>query len=138
VRKALEALAIRLAIPKLSQEHIEHIRVILDDVHQALERGDIEAYNTADRRFHDTIVEITDNEMLVDSLNRLGAQIQMVRTIANRDPHVVERTAKERPLILAALEARDADAAARLMEEHIDGVRRAVVSQIEQLEQQSA
>ncbi|MEO8393315.1 MAG: GntR family transcriptional regulator [Chloroflexota bacterium] len=138
VRKALEALAIRLAIPKLSQEHIEKIRQILDDVQQALDREDIEAYNAADRRFHDTIVEITDNEMLVDSLNRLGAQIQMVRTIANRDPHVVERTAKERPLILAALEARDADAAARLMEEHIDGVRRAVVSQIEQLEQQQS
>src|SRR5438874_669156 len=38
VRKALEALAIRLAIPKLSQEHIETIRQILDDVHEALER----------------------------------------------------------------------------------------------------
>jgi DNA-binding GntR family transcriptional regulator len=138
VRKALEALAVRLAIPKLSQEDIEDIRAILDDVHQALERGDIEAYNTADRRFHNAIVEITANETLMDSLNRLAAQIQMVRTIANRDPHVVERTAKERPLILNALEARDADTAARLMEEHIEGVRQAVVAQIEQLEQQSA
>ena len=137
VRKALEALAIRHAIPKLSQEHIETIRKILEDVYQALERGDLDAYNAADRRFHSAIVQIAANETLSESLHRLSAQIQMVRAIANRDPHVVERTARERPLILAALEARDADAAARLMEEHIDGVRSAVVAQIERLEQEA-
>jgi DNA-binding GntR family transcriptional regulator len=136
VRKALEALAIRLAIPKLSQEHIENIRAILDDVHNALERGDIDAYTAADRRFHSAIVKIADNETLTESINRLSAQIQMVRAIANRDPHVVERTSHERPRILAALEARDANAAAALLEEHIDGVRRAVVAQMEQLERE--
>ena len=130
VRKALESLAMRLAIRKLSQEHIEQIQAILDDVQAALVRGDIAAYTEADRRFHDTILHITGNETLIEALDRLAAQIQMVRTLANRDPEVVERTAHERPRILAALEARNADEAALLMEEHIDGVRRSVVAQI--------
>lgn len=134
VRKALEALAMRLAIRKLSQEHIEKIRHILDDAQTALDRGDIEGYNESDRRFHQIIVEITDNETLIDALNRLSAQIQLVRFMANTDPSVVQRTAKERPLILAALEARDADRAAQLMEAHIEGVCVAVVSQIQRLE----
>lgn len=135
VRKALESLAMRLAIRKLSQEHLEEIRTILDQVQEALDRGDIAAYTEADRRFHQAILQITGNETLVESLNRLAAQIQMVRILANRDPEVVERTAQERPRILAALEARDADTAARLMEEHIDGVRRSIVAQLEALEQ---
>lgn len=135
VRKALESLAMRLAIRKLSQEHLEEIRTILDQVQEALDRGDIAAYTEADRRFHQAILQITGNETLIESLNRLAAQIQMVRILANRDPEVVERTAQERPRILAALEARDADTAARLMEEHIDGVRRSIVAQLEALEQ---
>lgn len=137
VRKALESLAMRLAIPKLSQEHIAEISLILDQVHAALAQGDIDGYTEADRRFHAAILHITGNETLIDALQRLDAQIQVVRTLANRDPEVVERTAKERPLILAALTARDADAAAHLMEAHIDGVAKAVVAQIETLEQES-
>jgi DNA-binding GntR family transcriptional regulator len=72
---------------------------------------------------------------LQDSLKRLSAQIQIVRNIANRDPEVVRRTCIERPRILAALEARDADTAAALMEAHIEGVRESVVSLIELYEQ---
>jgi DNA-binding GntR family transcriptional regulator len=138
VRSALEALAIRLAMPKISQEVAEQIHRILDGVETALARGDMTAYSQADRDFHATILHLTGNETLIDALERLGFQIQMIRTIANRDPHVVERTHRERPRILAALEARDADLAAKLMEEHIDGVRLAVVAQLEELEQRRA
>lgn len=134
VRAALEALAVRLAMPKISQEVVDKLRHILDNVHEALERNDMAAYSNADRAFHDALIHLTGNETLISSLDRLGFQIQMIRTIANRDPHVVERTHQERPRILAALEARDADMAAQLMEEHIDGVRRAVVAQLESLE----
>jgi DNA-binding GntR family transcriptional regulator len=135
VRSALEALAIRLAMPKISQEVAEQIHCILERIEVALADGDLAAYSKADRDFHDTILHLTGNETLIDSLQRLGFQIQMIRTIANRDPRVVERTHRERPRIVAALEARDGDLAAKLMEEHIDGVRQAVVLQLEELEQ---
>ncbi len=135
VRKALEVLAIRLAIPKISQEHIEQIRVILDDVQAALDTSDLDAYGEADRRFHDAIAAITINETLQESLDRLSAQIQLVRNFANRDSDVVRRTSIERPRILAALDARDADLAAQLMEAHIEGVRMSVVAQLEAMEQ---
>ncbi|MEZ4638025.1 MAG: GntR family transcriptional regulator [Caldilineaceae bacterium] len=132
---ALEALAVRLAMPKISQEVDIKLRQILDRVHQALEVNDITAYSDADREFHETLIHLTGNETLIDSLDRLGFKIQMIRTIANRDPHVVERTHQERPRILAALESRDADLAAKLMEEHIDGVRKAVIAQLQELDQ---
>ena len=135
VRKALEVLAIRLAIPKISQEQIEQIRLILDDVQEALDNSDLDAYGEADRRFHDAIAAITINETLQESLERLSAQIQLVRNFANRDSDVVRRTSIERPRILAALDARDADLAAQLMETHIEGVRMSVVAQLEAMEQ---
>jgi DNA-binding GntR family transcriptional regulator len=130
VRSALEALAVRLAMPKISQEIIDKIHHILEEVENALERGDLAAYSDADRDFHNTIVYLTGNETLITALERLSFQIQMIRTIANRDANVVERTHRERPQILLALETRDAELAAQLMEVHIDGVRRAVVAQL--------
>lgn len=131
VRKALEVLAIRLAVSSLSDEGLDELVAILGDIDAALERQDLEQFNSADARFHETIARLSGNETLVDSLNRLGLQIRIMRNIANRDPGVVERTAQERPHILQALRARDADLAGRLMAEHIEGVRRSVVEQLE-------
>jgi DNA-binding GntR family transcriptional regulator len=130
VRKTLEGLAARLAVPKLSDEGIAALRHLLDAAQQALERNDLLAYSLADQRFHEAIAQAAENETLIESLGRLKRQIQLVRLSANRDPQVVERTARERPRILAALEGRDAVLAGQLMEEHIEGVRRAVIFQL--------
>lgn len=130
VRKVLESLAVRLAVPKMTDEQIDEIDAILADVGQAREAADMIAYGAADRRFHRAIAAASENETLIESLNRLDLQIQVVRAVANHDAGVVARTAAERPRILAALRARDADAAALLMEDHIEDVRRSVVEQI--------
>lgn len=130
VREALEVAAMRLAVPRLTDTNVLELKAILDAVHDAYERGDLIAYGTADRRFHNAIARFSGNETLIESLDRLGLQVQLIRTAANRDPGVVERTAQQRPAIVAALEARDAVQAARLMEAHIDDVRRAVVAQL--------
>ncbi|GAC1356895.1 MAG: GntR family transcriptional regulator [Ktedonobacteraceae bacterium] len=137
VRKALEVLATRLAVPRLSEEGLIHIRQLLDEAQQALEQHDLPGYSLADQRFHDAIVQATDNEALIEALGRLKRQVQLIRLSANRDPHVAERTALERPRILAALEARDAEVAARLMGEHIDGVRRSVIDRLSAIESEN-
>jgi DNA-binding GntR family transcriptional regulator len=128
VRKTLEGLAVRLTITQLTETHLATLREILDDIEAALRRRDLTEYGIADGRFHEAIARIAGNESLIEVLDRLGAQIQVVRTIANRDPEVVERTAFERPRILAALEARDTAEAVDLMEAHIEGVRQSVVA----------
>lgn len=135
VRKSLEVLAIQLAIPKLSNEDIENIHHILEQAEQSLQDNDLLAFGQYDSQFHEFIVRKTNNETLIRSIERLSLQIQMVRTIANRDPDVVYRTSSERPRILEALKNRDVESATQLMAEHIEGVSRAVVSQIVATEQ---
>lgn len=137
VRKALEGLATHLAVAKLTDEYLALLKRTLQAVDVALERGNMAEYSAADREFHHMIAHMSDNESLIELLDRLEIQIQLVRTIANRDPDVVDRTAHERPQILAALEMRDAELAGQLMEEHIEGVRQAVVAQLQEHERQS-
>jgi DNA-binding GntR family transcriptional regulator len=129
-RMVLEGLAARRAVIHASDDELDELAVILDDVRNALEAHDLEAYAAADQRFHLSIARLSRNSSLVDALERLRAQVQLVRMAANRDPELVARTARERPRILAALRERDPDAAARLMEEHIDGVRRSILQRM--------
>jgi DNA-binding GntR family transcriptional regulator len=126
-RKVLEGLAARRAVVYASDDELDELAVILDDVRNALEAHDLEAYAAA---FHLAIARLSRNSSLVDALERLRAQVQLVRMAANRDPELVARTARERPRILAALRERDPVAAARLMEEHIDGVRRSILQRM--------
>src|SRR5207244_652844 len=92
VRQTLEGMAIRLAVPRITEHDLQQIRDILADCQTALERDDMVAYSIADQQFHDAMARLSDNEVLIDSLGRLRRQIQLVRISANRDPQVVRRT----------------------------------------------
>lgn len=134
VRKALEALAVRLAVRKLSQDDLDEVRGIVDDIQTALRHGDIEGFSEADRCFHNTIMQKTGNRTLIDGLERLACQIQVIRTIANRAPDLVERMLNEWPRIMTALETRDAERSAELMLSHIEDARKTVVGHLLELE----
>jgi DNA-binding GntR family transcriptional regulator len=134
VRKVLEALAVRLAVRKVSEEDLDELRTIVADIQDALRHGDIEGFSEADRLFHNTIVQKTGNQTLIDGLDRLACQIQVIRTIANRAPDLIERMLNEWPRILAALEARDAERSAELMLVHIEDARKTVVGHLQELE----
>jgi DNA-binding GntR family transcriptional regulator len=130
VRKNLEGLAVRLAVPQLTDEQIDVIEGILDNAVAALRRQDMATYAALDRQFHETFPRVANNETLSDTLARLSRQIQLCRVFANKEPDVAERTATERTAILKALRAKDAEQAAFLMTEHIAGVQRAVMSML--------
>jgi DNA-binding GntR family transcriptional regulator len=133
VRKVLESTAVRLAILNLNSAAVSRLRSILNEISQALGTGDLEAYGLADREFHDTIAQLTQNETLIATLDRLGGQIQLIRSMANRNHTVVELAAAERPEIVDAMQAGNADEAAALMEEHIEMVQRYIVNIIESM-----
>ena len=130
-RMVLEGLAARRAVANLTDDGLAELTETLDAIQHALELGDLAAFSASDERFHSTIARLSGNETVIESLERLRAQVQLIRFTANQDPDLVERTARERPAILEALRDRDGDRAARLMEEHIDGVRRNVLRRLD-------
>lgn len=130
VRKELESMAVRLAIPRLTNESISEMRTILREIETALAAGDLEAYGFADKRFHDAIAQLSGNKTLISVLVHLSGQVQLIRTMANQDPSVVDITAMERPGIVDAMAAGDAATATLLMEEHIELVQQSITSRI--------
>lgn len=129
-RAVLEALAARRAAARLTADGLNTITALLDECQAALEAGDVAAYGQADARFHHALAAASANPILVEVLESLQLRIQLFRDLANRDPGLRERAAHERSQILDALARRDGEAAAHLLETHIDSVRRTVLHQL--------
>ena len=130
VRAALEGLAARKAARRLTPAGLQAIGAIMDECRAALDAGDLEAYGQADARFHRALAEASGNPTLVETLDGLRRRIHRFRDLANRDPGLRRRAAQEREQIVDALARRDAEAAGRLLEQHIDHVRRTVLRQL--------
>jgi DNA-binding GntR family transcriptional regulator len=126
LRRVLESFAVRLAVEHISNADIAQLEKVLDAAVAALGAGDIEEYGVHDARFHGRLAELSGNDPLIETLERLSLRIQMGRTAANRVAHFAQDAATERDAILAALRARDADRAAELMDAHIAHVQNAV------------
>lgn len=131
VRKSLEGVAARLAAARISDQQIEECRRTISECQAAADANDVQGYSRADQRFHDTIARASDNGTLIDLLERLRGQVQIVRVFANTDANVVNRTLDERPRILSALESHDGELASQLLEEHIEGVCRSVIDDLQ-------
>lgn len=126
LRRVLESFGVRLAVENISNADIARLEKTLDAAVAALEANDLDAYGMHDAEFHGSLAELSRNEPLIDTLERLAQRIQMGRTAANRNAHFAHDAAAERDAILAALRARDGDRAAQLMDAHIAHVQRAV------------
>jgi len=75
-----------------------------------------------DRRFHRAIVAAAGNPLLTRAYDALADRQQRIAaTTVARDPSRIERFIAEHREIVAALEAGDADAAARLLGAHLQG-----------------
>ena len=130
VRAALEGLAARRAAARMTEEQLGTVRALLDECQAALDAGDLATFGQADARFHRALADASGNPTLVEMLESLRLRIQVLRDLANNEPGLRERTAVERLRILDALERRDGDAAARLLEAHINSVRETVMRQL--------
>lgn len=127
LRRRLECFAVELAVPHMSDRHIQRFAELLDAAVDALHAGDLETYGLRDREFHEFIAELSDNAALIETLSRLALQIQVGRTIANESKDFATRAARERDDILNAFKARDVKKAVALMDAHIADVQRAVL-----------
>jgi DNA-binding GntR family transcriptional regulator len=130
LRKRLECFAVELAVPSMRERDIAEFQRLLDDAVQALHAGDMEAYGTHDRRFHEMIAELSGNAALIETLNRLALQVQVGRTIANKRHAFAENAARERDAILDAFRKRDAMTASSLMWDHITDVQQTILGGI--------
>jgi DNA-binding GntR family transcriptional regulator len=119
VRGILEQLAGELAAPRLKGD-VAEIRVSLELIHDAARAGDIEGYAKHNFDFHRAIVVASDNEILVQSWDRLAFEPRVrLHLRSQHEPRLIER-AREHDEPVDALERGDGVTAGRLLRKHAE------------------
>jgi DNA-binding GntR family transcriptional regulator len=121
VRSALETLAARVAVPRLSDRDLGELARYADEMQAAARAGDGHAVAEADARFHGRIVEIADNGTLGKVWRSLEpfSRTYLTLVVPGADP---QWSADLHTPILGALLARDTDAVVAALERHFADV----------------
>jgi DNA-binding GntR family transcriptional regulator len=142
IRSALEATAAALAAERMSESEITELGTILEEQEAAaraaepLPREPVSVVQ-ADR-FHHAVHVGARNPRLLTLLEQMYAQVSHFRNLTLRVPGRAALSAAGHAAVYEAIRARDAEAAFRLMQAHIDDARRALTRRLSEVALEAA
>lgn len=120
LRLHLERLAWRLWIEAASDEHVDELTGVFNDVPKLVRAGDVEGLLHLDFLFHSQVYRQCGNPYLTQSLYNLsGVTYRMWHMTSTRDIKAQEETARSHQPIIDAVYARNAAKLDREIELHI-------------------
>lgn len=116
---ALETQAAELVAEKgLTEDQLNQLNQSVDEMDQALENDDLEAWSKADERFHMLLVKFSGNKRLVNVVNTYFDQSHRARLFTLRLRPKPLNSNNDHREVVAAIEAGDAKKAAQYHREH--------------------
>ena len=119
VREALEAMAAKLAVPRLSAADFEELQALNDTMARHAEADEVAAFFAANIAFHGRLLEASGNGKLQELYRQLVGQLGRYRLRSLMLRGNLQRSVAEHAAILRAAKRGDAERAAHLMSEHI-------------------
>ena len=131
---ALEGMAARLATQNASDSEIAALRQMFATFEGGAEQAKLDEYSEVNIEFHQTIIRMSHNQVLIDMAENLFTHMRMIRrkTIAEKDR--AHRSIHDHMSIIEALESRDSDRAEQLTREHALGLARHVAQYADYLD----
>jgi DNA-binding GntR family transcriptional regulator len=119
VRAALESLAARLAAERLTPGDVQVLQGTLDQMIHAAQEQDEAGMVRLDNCFHETILQISDNQLLYQLWQTLQFGYWTIVT-ARSSSYDLEELARRHEALLEALITKDPHKAAEAMQHHIE------------------
>lgn len=119
IRKLIEGLAVRWATEKMTDEELKELKDTLDLMEFYTIKDEPDKVSEMDTRFHDIIFESCDSKPLRSVLTHLHHFIQRARLVSIKVSGRAENALKEHREIYESIAAKDADAAERAVQKHI-------------------
>ena len=119
---ALESMAARLITENASDADIAGLRKMFVTFEGGHLRAHLDEYSEVNIEFHQTIIRMSRNHVLIDLAENLFTHMRMIRrkTIGEKDR--ADRSIRDHMNIIEALEARDIDRAGELVRDHALGL----------------
>jgi DNA-binding GntR family transcriptional regulator len=119
---ALEGMAARLITQRASDQDIASLRRMFATFEGGRHRAHLDEYSEVNIEFHQTIIRMSGNSVLIALAENLFTHMRMIRmkTIGEKDR--VDRSIRDHMNIIEALEARDTERAEDLVRNHALGL----------------
>jgi len=127
----IEGLAGELAARRISDAEIAELGILHYTMLKHHARDELPGYFEANKAFHRRIVEYADNPVLLRVWDQLALQVDRARYASNLWPVRWQRATTEHAGILDLLAARDAEAVAASMRQHVRNGLSLVVASLE-------
>ncbi len=121
VRKMLESSMVRQLCARITDAQVAELREHLQHESDAVARTDITGRTRLLADFHVVLARLLGNEVLAQLLADLLSRSSLI-SLMYQSSHSAEHSSAEHAAIVDALERRDARAAAKLLESHLDHV----------------
>jgi DNA-binding GntR family transcriptional regulator len=119
---ALECMAARLITQNAADEEIARLRAMFATFENGRLHAKLDEYSEVNIEFHQTIIRMSHNRVLIDLAANLFAHMRMIRrkTIGEQDR--ADRSIRDHMNIIQAIEARDTARAEELVRNHALGL----------------
>jgi DNA-binding GntR family transcriptional regulator len=119
---ALESMAARLITENANVDDIASLRRMFTNFENGQVRAHLDEYSEANIEFHQTIIRMSANGVLIDLAENLFTHMRMIRrkTIGEKDR--ADRSIRDHLHIIEALEARETTRAETLVRDHALGL----------------
>ncbi len=118
---ALESMAARLAAGRVTNDEIDGLRILFAD-HERDPAAHLHEYSQANMAFHKAIIRMGGIALMVEMTDTLFIHMRAVRAVTMAQDDRARRGMADHLAIIAALAARNADLAERLVREHTLGL----------------
>jgi len=122
VRAGLDATAGRLLAPKITPAQLQTLRGLTQAMRQVTE-AEVDRFHTLNLSFHDTLVGMTGNAVLLQQYRKLCKLLVLFRRRNLLAPSAIPHFAQEHSTIVDLLESGDAQATANALFDHAQGGR---------------
>jgi len=120
VRAGLDATAGRLLALRLTPEQLHTLRQMTDAMRE-VKSVEVDRFHELNLSFHDCIVAMTGNQVLVEQYRKLCKLLALFRRRNLLTPMAIPRFAEEHSAIVDRLAERDAAGAAQALFDHAQG-----------------
>ncbi len=119
---ALESMAARLITENSSDEEISHLREMFAKFENGKLHVKLDEYSEVNIQFHQTIISMSKNEVLIRLAENLFTHMRMIRRKTIVEKNRADRSIHDHLNIIEAIESRDTPRAETLVRQHALGL----------------
>jgi DNA-binding GntR family transcriptional regulator len=119
---ALEGMAARLITQRAADDDIGKLRKMFTTFENGQLHAKLDEYSQVNIEFHQTIIRMSQNRVLIDLAENLFAHMRMIRRKTIGEDDRADRSIRDHMAIIQALEARETERAEALVRDHALGL----------------